>query len=148
MNFDDISKMLYTEWFFPLLLTYLSCGMTYLVYRSFHLYNAKAVKLFALTILAGLIVFYFVIPVPVKIQDSFVQFEQAFNRENDGYNGVYTELSKRDVCKNGYLTAFGFFILKNSFRKDQELTFKVQGYLSGAPYEGNTTPYQYICDEK
>lgn len=146
MNFDDINQMLYTHWAFLILMVYMAGGLTYIIYSKLPTYNVKAIKLFALTIAGGLLLFYFVIPVPVKVQDSFVQAVHNIKRENKAFNDIHTQLTMRDVCKNKYLNAYGYFHLKNSFVKDQEEAFKIQRQLSFSPYERNSKSHKYICE--
>lgn len=146
MSFENLNQMLYTHWIFLILAVYVSGGFTYLIYRKLPTYNGKAVKLFALTTAGGLLLFYFIIPVPVKVQDSFIQTVQSIKNENKAFKDTYIQLTKLDVCKYKHLNAYGYFRLKNSFIKDQEDAFKIQNYLSFSPYEHNSQPYKYICE--
>ena len=146
MSFEDISRILYAHWVFLILTFYISGGLTYLIYRKLPTYNGKAVKLFALTIAGGLLLFYFVIPVPVKVQDDFVQTVQSFKKDNKAFKDTYIQLTKRNVCRNKYLNAYGYFQLKNSFMKDQDEAFKAQGSLSFSANDQDSKTYKYICE--
>ena len=146
MNFDDINQLLYTHWTFLILIVYIAASITYIIYNRLPTFNVKAIKLFALTILGGLILFYFVIPVPVKVQDSFVQAVHNVKKENKAFNDIHIQLTLRNVCKNKHLNAYGYFNLKNSFTKDQEDAFKIQKQLSFSPYARNSKPHKYICE--
>lgn len=138
--------MLYAEWFFPVLIAYLAVVLTYFIYCSFREFNPRAFKLLLATVTMALMVFYFVLPVPAQVQNSFVHLEDAFQSNNSKYNGIYSSITKHQICQNGYVTAYEYFVLKNSFHKDIALTVKIQGNLNGSIRRADNNTYKSICN--
>lgn len=142
-------ELLYTDFFFAMALTFMAGALTYLVMKYQFSINAKSMKLFAATILFGLFLFYFVIPVPATVQAGFIQIVREMKQDNKAFKPLYTQAAQRELCSDGYLNAYRFFLIKEGYWKDFDAALEKQGSLMlPLSKDHSEVSPQKICDTK
>lgn len=144
--FDSYSSVMYSAWFIPLLVMFLTIAPTYYVYRKMHLYNKKAFLMLIATVSIYLLMFYFVLPVPSNKQHDFLAQLKGLQESNENFTRIYTTLTKNEICRDGRLNGFEYFLLQKSLNKDIDLFFEKQKSIIFSTDSANTSAVD-ICKE-
>lgn len=143
---DSYSKVMYAVWFFPLLLMYLAVAPTYYIYRKLPIHNKTALPLLIGTVTVYLLLFYFVFPVPAKVQHDYLSQLKGLQESNEGFNSINTMLTKKEVCRDGRLNGFEYFLLEKSLNDDVDMLMKKQHSVMFSTDRTNTNAIK-ICNE-
>lgn len=139
--------MFYMEWFFPLLIFYMCFAGIYLIYKYLipSLFNKKLIlSLFAITSL-GLLLIYFILPVPQSAQQRFViRYAYSLKINNDVKFDNFSK-SLNIYCDNSYLNGYDFFKIQSALNKDLTLIYKRNEIYTTALPEG-TLNGTGVCD--
>lgn len=98
------------------------------------------------TVLIYLFLFYFVFTVPAKEQHQFLNQLKGLQESNESFNSTNTVLTKREVCRDGRLTGFEYFLLQKSVNKDVDLLFKNQQSIIFSTDSEDSSAFD-ICKE-
>lgn len=142
------SKVMYAAWFFPLLIMYLAVAPTYYIYRKLPIhtiYSKTALYLLIGTVTVYLLLFYFIFPVPAKVQHDFLSQLKGLQESNEGFNSINTMLTKKEVCRDGRLNGFEYFMLEKSLNDDVDILMKKQHSVMFSTDHTNTNAIK-ICN--
>lgn len=149
---NNAVRILYADWFIPIILVYIALALNYLFVRS--LSNTTHYQIFKrhLTIhfiifLIFLILFYFFIPVNSKIQNDFVNTVENYEINNKEFNGVFFRLNLIYFCEDAVINSYEYYSLKKALRVDFQNAFDKQKTFVVSPIDtSQNNTLKNICE--
>lgn len=129
----EIVKILYLDWWIPLILIYIVVAVAYLCFKNMLI--SKNEKLPGFGFITSLIVpicaiFYFLIPVPESIQTNLIKKIYLIKEYNDDPNFSYLNIKINQYCDSKNINSFEFYQLKESYLKDVDVIFEDKKYMN------------------
>lgn len=114
--------MLYASWFVILYIMVISLLLTILCRRAF-LDFKKSFSIFCTIWAVVLVLFYFLIPVPIKAQEKQIRFAHNFIDNNKSASTFNMQLWHVNEC-DGSLKAYQYFLFIKALNKDIDTTLE------------------------
>lgn len=141
--------ILYVDWFVILFALYMASAPFLLMRKTIP--NAKSFfRKLLISIIAVLFLFYFVIPVPLSVQEKRVRSVHNLIENNKQAIKLNMQYWLSNQCESKNIKAYQFFMFEKAYQKDSEATFKLQKGLSFvAEQDGEEgSKMRRLCDLK